>query len=434
LTVLIQTNRSHHGENFDFSNFGNALFDALKGNEPGEGAIQRIDDAPALVFWKTNDETIRPDLVNMTSASVARMRHAHAAYLNQARHIALPFDKRTSGIVSAAAGKYLPVFVISLRMLRRTACQLPVELFVDSEVEVQSHLCQTILPRMNTRCLRLQDRLGTWSRDLATFQLKAFAILASSFENVLFLDADAFMAKDPSNIFAQAPFASTGLITWPDFWASSASRHLYHIIEQPVPAMNALPSTESGQLVVSKSKHRLTLLLAAYYNFYGPHSYYPLISQGAPGQGDKDTFVTAARVARLAFHQVVKCVDTIGYYEDGRYHGGAMLQYDPSASPSEITPSPFSVHHNIPKYDPVQLFELGVLIHAKTGVPHRLLGTRAETEKRFGRDVEAELWQEIEHVACELAHYIVGWSLVSSTAEKRGTCDMVRWYRDIVFA
>ncbi|KAG9701963.1 nucleotide-diphospho-sugar transferase, partial [Aureobasidium melanogenum] len=419
----------------EFASFGNVVFKALKENSPGDVDIKRTGQAVAVVFWTTNAETPRPDLLNLTATDVATMRFAHNAYLQSAQHISLPFQSGASGIVSAAAGKYLPVFVISLRMLRRTGSQLPVELFVDTEAELASHTCQTLLPSMNAHCLRLEDRLGKWARYLASFQVKVFAILASSFENVLFLDADAFVAKDPSHAFVQEPFSSTGLVTWPDFWASSASTHLFEITGQPVPAMNALASTESGQLLVSKSSHALTLLLAAYYNYYGPDMYYPLMSQGGPGEGDKDSFILAARVAQAPFHQVKKCVDTIGYYEHGAYHGGAMLQYDPTQDSTSATasvatmdnpPDAFSVHHNIPKYDPVQLFDAGVLVDAKTGVPHRLIGTKEETEKRFGRDIEKELWEEIDYVSCELGNQIVGWKTIPTTQDEIGTCDKVR--------
>jgi Mannosyltransferase putative len=46
-------------------------------------------------------------------------------------------------------------------------------------------------------------------------------------------------------------------------------------------------STESGEIMYSKPKHELSLLLATYYNYYGPDFYYPLQSQGAPGEGDR---------------------------------------------------------------------------------------------------------------------------------------------------
>ena len=119
-----------------------------------------------------------------------------------------------------------------------------------------------------------------------------------------------------------------------------------------------------------------------------------------------------------------------------------MLQYDPtqdststaaSVSTMDTPPDAFSVHHNIPKYDPVQLFDMGVLVDAKTGIPHRLIGTKEETLKRFGRDIEAELWEEIEYVSCELRSQIVGWKTIPTSQDEVGTCDRVRWYRKEVF-
>lgn len=329
-------------------------------------------------------------------------------------------------------------------MIRRSGCNLPVELIVDTVEEIESQLCTSVLPELNARCLRLEDVLGSWTTRLAGYQIKTFAILASSFENVLFLDADVFLAKDVTHVFQQKPFSSSGIVTWPDFWASSASTHLFEIIGQPVPALNTLASTESGQVLISKSSHGLALLLAAYYNYWGPDHYYPLMSQGGPGEGDKESFITAARAANAPFYQVKKCVDTIGYYEDGRYYGGAMLQYDPTQDTNkpvvnvaimEPMPDAFSVHHNIPKYDPVELFALNIAVDATTGLPHRIMTTDNLQGARFSRDVERELWEEIEYVACELGDQglVPGWRTVPSTAEQKGTCDTVQWYRSIVF-
>lgn len=426
------------------ANFAHDLVTALHDNAPNVSPIRRLDDDPGLIFWRATGETSRPDLLNITLQDVESMRLSHAAYLQQARQTMLPFDRGISGIVSSASGKYLPVFMISLNMLRRSGCNQPIELFVDTEEELQSDLCTTYLPEKNARCLRLQDVLGSWTKDLVGFQIKTFTILASSFENVLFLDADVILTKDVAHIFTKKPFTSTGLVTWPDFWASSASPHLFNIINIKAPSMNVLASTESGQLLVSKKSHKLTLLLAAYYNYYGPSHYYPLISQGGPGEGDKDTFITAARAAKEPFYQVKKCVDTIGYYEDGQYHGGAMLQYDPTqdskgSAPNVASmypmPDAFSVHHNIPKYDPVELFGLGIAVNAKTGKPHRIITTDNLGGPRFDRDIERELWEEIQFVTCELGDQgqIPGWKTVPTVGDEKGTCDMIKWYRSEVF-
>ncbi|KAK5092766.1 mannosyltransferase [Exophiala xenobiotica] len=434
--------RATQGSTYAYTNFGNALFEALENHPPGTTQLEKPAYRAGLIFWRATQDTPRPDVIHMNTTSVTAMRQAHEDYLRTVQQLTVPFRPGTSGIVSTAGDIYLPVFIISLRMLRRTGCQLPVELFLQSRDEHGSYLCDALLPSLNARCVHLDDILGPRATTIAKFQLKVFSMLFSSFENVLFLDADNFLVHDPTNLFAQDPFRSSGLVTWPDFWASSASKHFYEIIGHPVPAMNALPSSESGQLLVSKASHGPALMAAAYYNFYGPDYFYALMTQDGPGGGDKETFVAGAQAVGAPFHQVEHHVDTIGYYEQGheRYHGVAMVQYDPTtsdaASPSSQnnTPRPFAVHHNYPKFDPVELFSAdGAATDHTTGKGHRLLGDRNLTMQRFGRDVERELWAEIEYVACTLGEKFRHWRTVPSTSERNGTCDQVKEYRATVF-
>lgn len=442
--------RATQGSTYAYTNFGNALFEALENHAPGTPQLEKPAYRAGLIFWKATQDTPRPDVIHMNTSSVTTMRQAHEDYLQTVQQLTVPFRPGTSGIVSTAGDIYLPVFIISLRMLRRTGCQLPVELFLRSRDEHGPYLCDTLLPSLNARCIHLDDIaiLGPRATTIAKFQLKVFSILFSSFENVLFLDADNFLVHDPTNLFAQDPFQTSGLVTWPDFWASSASKHFYQIIGHPVPAMNALPSSESGQLLVSKASHGTALMAAAYYNFYGPGYFYALMTQDGPGGGDKETFVAGAQAVGAPFHQVAHHVDTIGYYEQGRerYHGVAMVQYDPTqeATPTSDTasshvkdenekPRPFAIHHNYPKFDPVELFSTdGAAIDHATGTGHRLLGDKNLTMQRFGRDVESELWEEIEYVACVLGEKFRHWRTVLGTSERNGTCELVREYRATV--
>ena len=69
-------------------------------------------------------------------------------------------------------------------------------------------------------------------------------------------------------------------------------------------------STESGQLIINKHTHGKTILLALYYNFYGPNLFYKLFSLGEQGEGDKDTFVAAAVVTRQDYYQVKSFIKT----------------------------------------------------------------------------------------------------------------------------
>lgn len=57
-------------------------------------------------------------------------------------------------------------------------------------------------------------------------------------------------------------------------------------------------------MMIDKEKHFRSLVLAMYYNYYGPNYYYPLLSQGAAGEGDKETFIAAAHKFGLPYYQV----------------------------------------------------------------------------------------------------------------------------------
>jgi len=378
---------------------------------------------------------------------VATMRQAHLSYLEDTRRLRLPYKPGTRGIVSTAGGAYMSIFLISLHMLRRTNCTLPVELVLDSKTDDNIHLCEKVLSELNAHCIYLTDVLGPKTQELSKFQLKVFSILSSSFESVLFLDADNYPINDPTSLFNTASFTKTGLVTWPDFWTPSSSKHFYEIQspERPPPALNTRPSTESGQLLVSKRTHAHALLTAAYYNFYGPGFYYPLLSQGASGQGDKETFLAGAEAVDAEYAQVRDRVDTVGYYEQGEedkkgaYHGVAMLQYFPREEVAvaenegtEQAPVPLFVHQNYPKMNLEVLFAEDGAVRDSKGGFRRLLGTKEVAVERFGRDVETEVWEEVEEVACG---YLEERRRAGEEGGGQGEdmCGMVRSYRNAVF-
>lgn len=90
-------------------------------------------------------------------------------------------------------------------------------------------------------------------------------------------------------------------------------------------------TTESGEMLINKKIHFNTLLLALYYNFDGPYGYYPLLSQGGAGEGDKETFVAAANFYKLKYYQVNKMPErAFGWYNEERnYEHSSIVQYNP---------------------------------------------------------------------------------------------------------
>ncbi|KAL4941442.1 hypothetical protein BDV06DRAFT_236050 [Aspergillus oleicola] len=416
----------------------------------------RLGNAPS-VRVEESDPDNRPEMLDMLPEEVEAMKNAHTKFLDAIKMMAprLSYIPNTRGIISTAGGSYLPVLVISLRMLRRTGSELPVEVFLANDDEYEPYICDVVLPSLNARCIVLSHIFDAAPSvmDIEKYQFKLFAMLFSSFEEILFLDADSFPLLKPEILFTSEPFKSRNMVTWPDFWASTISSYYYTIASQPPPEPGSPPrqSGESGEILLSKRTHARTLLLATYYNLWGPNYYYPLLSQGAAGEGDKETFVAAANAVNEPYYQVTEGIVAMGHSKLGGtgFAGSAMVQFDPSedyalhksasntnantnpqTKASETDqPRPFFIHANFPKFDPATVFEPHEVNPAfdDFGRYTRAWTIPANVIENFGSDVERHYWGEILWTACELEDRFRSW------VGKVGVCKGVRRYWNAVF-
>ncbi|PYH48224.1 alpha-mannosyltransferase [Aspergillus saccharolyticus JOP 1030-1] len=411
----------------------------------------RLGMAPSIRFEQANHDD-QAEYLDLLPMDVEDLTRSHDGFVNaiQSNPPQLNYTRNTRGLISTAGGSYLPVLVISLRMLRRTGSQLPVEVFLASEEEYESYICDKVLPSLNAQCIVLSAILSAipHATQVQKYQFKLLAMLFSSFEEILFLDADAFALSPPESLFTSEPFITHGMITWPDFWASTISPYYYEITNQPIPDPPTRQSSESGEVLLSKKTHLRTLLLSTYYNIHGPDFYYPLLSQGAAGEGDKETFVTAAMTLGELHYQVSEPICAIGHTTERGFAGSAMVQFDPiedfrrylhrdntrkhqlghgafiTSTAASPPPRAFFVHANYPKFDPATVFDEHEVNPTK-GDDGRF--TRAWTGpldiiQGFGRDVEREFWEEIQWTACELEGKFRAWK------GKTGICKRVKRY------
>ena len=65
------------------------------------------------------------------------------------------------------------------------------------------------------------------------FHLKPLAIMHSTFEEVLFLDADNCPVVDVEPLFAHATFRQHGLVIWPDSWRTALDNPAWEIFGVP---------------------------------------------------------------------------------------------------------------------------------------------------------------------------------------------------------
>lgn len=402
------------------------------------------------VSFDHHDQRRRPDYLKMTMDQWRELGKSHTDFVEKIRskQYALPYNASTRGIVTTAGGPYLPVALVSVRMLRETGSMLPVEVFLSKWSEWDSVICGKILPALNAKCLVLQDVFSYDDKSrragLEKYQYKIMSILFSSFEEVLFLDSDCFPIYRANDLFESEPFRSSGLVLWPDFWFPSESPLFFEIAGIQAPSVSERASTEAGEMLYSKRKHELSLLLAAYYNYYGPKFYYPLTSQGAPGEGDKETFLWSAIRLDTEPYTVKHRVHALGYHmKDGSFRGSAMAQFNPMQdhhgptigdTDSNVTyPRPYFVHMNFPKLDPGQIFEgksFGAAGPTKDsdGTMRRIWHDNVtDAVDFFGFDVERTVWKVVKEIACEYEGQIRSWK------GKKNVCKKATEYWDAVF-
>ncbi|MCJ1338859.1 hypothetical protein MMC09_004148 [Bachmanniomyces sp. S44760] len=411
-------------------------------NSPDVPEIERDGSAPTKGA-NMNNEIDRPNNLNLSVEAEARMKQSHTTFVQSItkEDPKMVYVPGTRGIVTTAGGDYLPIMVSSLRMIRKSGSTLPVEVFLGSNAEYESFICDWVLPSLNAKCVVLSDILDSLPTgpEIKHYQYKVFAMLFSSFEELLFLDADAFPIHNPDPQFDSEPYLSSNLVLWPDFWASSASPKYYNIANRPIPPMTARASSETGEILFSKKTHASSLLLASYYNYYGPSHYYRLLSQGAPGEGDKETFLAAAQALNETYYTVSEKIKPIGHRSNsgGGIAGSAMVQYDPREdwaltskglwrSKDESVAAPprvLFIHANFPKFNPGKIFKgPDSLTQDGEGKDRRAWIIPEDIVRDFGYDVERSYWEEIKWTACELEDKFKSWE------GKKDVCNNMRGY------
>jgi alpha 1,2-mannosyltransferase len=462
------TNLTETGSTFNASivDFWQDLASALLKAKPQCDPLQIKDEHVhySVASFDPIDTDRKPPerLVNFTDEHETALLRAHYAMRTSAQRLAgrVPFLPETTGIVTTANAEYLPVLLVSLRMLRRTGCKLPVEVYIDDWPAYDASTCEIVLPSLDAHCIILSEIYGH-NRTLSTpehYQYKILAILFSKFQNLLFLDSDTFPVYDPTVLFTVPPFTTHSLVTWPDYSALTTSPHFHHIAGISPEPVSARLSTDSGQLMLNKHIHRESLLMMVYYNYFGPEYFYPLLCQGSHGACDKETFVQAARAVSAPWYQVRTAPVSLGRWWNGTFRGvgiaqaDAGLDYDylapvqshihvaaqwqkqdtahPNAEVEKklnITrhvpraPRPVFVHQNTLKMDPGKvLLDTFDVTFAPEGTKQRMWGIHEDTERILGYDVETRLWDVVAEEACR----------VDQQSEK---CKRVRAYVEEVF-
>ncbi|KAJ9472997.1 hypothetical protein DIPPA_18044 [Diplonema papillatum] len=223
-------------------------------------------------------------------------------------------------VIMAGSSGTLPQAIATVSFLREHFhSNVPVEIWRTGDEETHMEEVFTDGIERLGIILRTLPKHAESKTTTEMFALKPAVILASSFDVVLFLDADALPIVDPLEVFQQRGDIS-GLF-WPDYWTLLHDAAIWEALgDWPFPSKIA-PSQDSGLMVVCKTCGGYKPLAVAFYFNYHNTVYYPAIYQGhfaerqcrgnkcnhghtVPGVGDKDTFQLAWYALRERFHMM----------------------------------------------------------------------------------------------------------------------------------
>lgn len=302
------------------------------------------------------------------------------------------------------------VFPVGIQLLHKLGSKLPVEIWTkdEGEYKITAPIVEQMAKDFNMKitCHKFSDYIDIEkfpSDYTQNYLMKVLGMLLSSFEEIILLDADNVPMLLPEQLFESQQYADSGLMLWPDFWANSLSSTLHKLLNIPY---NFNRTCESGQVVLDKRRHFESLVLAAYYNWYG-ESYYKLITLDSMGTGDKDTFIVGAQTLNRPYYFQTRPLElmraawpngTIWGGENPSVFVGAMGQFNP-LNQSEV----MFMHMHSPKLN----FQMS------WDVTPDLVFVRSDAENVHfspsAEDLELKIWESVAWVECDcLATKVVG--------------------------
>lgn len=222
------------------------------------------------------------------------------------------------GIVLCGGGNvYFPCVWICVRMLRNFGCTLPIELWYRGPREMNEEMKALVEP-YDVVC---RDSFAVARefpvRRLDGWELKPYAILNSRFAEVLYIDADNVVVRNPEFLFETRLYTDTGALFWQDLPNDTSSlsylkNSAWDLLDLP---FRDEPPFESGQLLVDKRCCWRPLQLTLHLNEHSDYYYTAFF-------GDKDTF-------HLAWRKVEQEYSLNPHVPGALSAQRALVQFDP---------------------------------------------------------------------------------------------------------
>ncbi|KAH8886152.1 hypothetical protein GQ53DRAFT_658557 [Thozetella sp. PMI_491] len=265
-----------------------------------------------------------------------------------------PVQRGSRGVV-IAAGNHRTVerAVICIKEMQKLGWRGGIEVWhFDGELQDEKDLKMLKDLGVEIHVVSTKKKPDQWKN----FELKAEAILRSSFDEVLYLDSDNFPLSDITTLFDAPLFTDPRggqAVFWPDLNRDHPDNAIHRVLG--IPCHDAW-ELDSGQILIAKSGND-GLNLAALYLAEHMQTEAGYWFSG----GDKDTFRYAFLVLGIPYTPAPRWLALLGNNirkgGEDLFCGAAMLQYGISpprpehADPSDPAhPEPLFIHANLLKH------------------------------------------------------------------------------------
>ena len=104
--------------------------------------------------------------------------------------------------------------------------------YIEAELNVSVRVLQDFAPPLDVDATGFALVSHTLYDKWSYFMAKIVAMTFSSFKEVLLIDADQIVLRDPTGLFDASQFKDTGALLWPDYWGLSFDPSLISIINR----------------------------------------------------------------------------------------------------------------------------------------------------------------------------------------------------------
>lgn len=219
----------------------------------------------------------------------ADVRSAHIESLRRILDSEIPPPARAEGdgILFCGGGCYWPMICIGVRMCREVT-DLPIQVWHRGDAEPVDPADLADVPNVE-----LIDATKFPARILRGWEIKGLALVNCGFERVLYLDADAYLVGDPSDLLdllaPERPF-----VFWQDL-AGQDRAVKWPAWEIPDAQGQAVPAIQGGQLAIHRTGFWRELVLFHWLNQHSDYSY-------SHGFGDQDQYRVALALTGQGYH------------------------------------------------------------------------------------------------------------------------------------